>query len=646
MRTRRSKRSLPLPAESGAKKQSRRKKKPEPEPEPEPKVVESSSSEEAGGEASPPPEAIKKGKLKASDLFEEDGTTTSSSSSSDGGDLRDDFGDSDGSDDGSGSESSLDDDKFFGEASSGDEEEGSAGEDGGSDSGSGELLEIEKRAIRDAKRAKEDAEAAEAELGERGGDQALTTREEEELFDGEGGEGEDDGDEDDDLDSDDDEGTGAAGVDVFKVKRRLQQVVGVLSNFKQLKKKEREREEGGGSDDEDEGERVAKLRPRSDYVRQMTKDFKVLYGYNDFMTDQVLSIFTPAEALAFADASEGSRPTTLRTNPLKTKRRDLAAALIGRGVNLDPIGDWSKVGLVVYESKVPIGATPEYLAGHYTKQGASSLLPVMALAPQPNETVVDLAASPGGKTTHIGALMNNTGLLYANELKKERLASLSANIQRMGVTNAIVCNYDGRDLPKAIGNFQCDRALLDAPCSGTGVIWKDPGVKTSRSAEDIWKTVKIQKELLLSAIDMVDADSKTGGYVVYSTCSILVEENELVVDYALRRRNVKVVSTGLDFGQDAFTKFRQHRVHPSISKAKRYYPHVHNIDGFFVCKLKKLSNEIPKTEEAKVAIEAAKKKKEELREKKLENGGGGRRFGNKGGKKKKFHKARGARDTY
>ena len=113
--------------------------------------------------------------------------------------------------------------------------------------------------------------------------------------------------------------------------------------------------------------------------------------------------------------------------------RDLAAALIGRGVNLDPIGDWSKVGLVVYESKVPIGATPEYLAGHYTKQGASSLLPVMALAPQPHETVVDLAAAPGGKTTHIGALMNNTGLLYANELKKERLASLSANIQRMGV---------------------------------------------------------------------------------------------------------------------------------------------------------------------------------------------------------------------
>ena len=77
--------------------------------------------------------------------------------------------------------------------------------------------------------------------------------------------------------------------------------------------------------------------------------------------------------------------------------------------------------------------------------------------------------------------MNNTGLLYANELKKERIAALSANIQRMGIRNAIVCNYDGRDLPTTIGRATCDRVLLDAPCSGTGVVWKDTSVRTSRS---------------------------------------------------------------------------------------------------------------------------------------------------------------------
>lgn len=93
----------------------------------------------------------------------------------------------------------------------------------------------------------------------------------------------------------------------------------------------------------------------------------------------------------------------------QARRRDLAATLINRGVNLDPLSTWSKVGLVVYESQVPVGATPEYMAGHYMLQSAASFLPVMALAPQEKERIVDMAASPGGKTTYIAALMRNTG---------------------------------------------------------------------------------------------------------------------------------------------------------------------------------------------------------------------------------------------
>ena len=97
------------------------------------------------------------------------------------------------------------------------------------------------------------------------------------------------------------------------------------------------------------------------------------------------------------------RPVTIRSNSLKTRRRDLAQSLINRGVNLDPIGKWSKVGLVVYDSSVPVGATPEYLAGHYMLQGASSMLPVMALAPQEHEKIMDMCAAPGGKTSYIGS---------------------------------------------------------------------------------------------------------------------------------------------------------------------------------------------------------------------------------------------------
>ncbi|CAN8067707.1 unnamed protein product [Agarophyton chilense] len=330
-------------------------------------------------------------------------------------------------------------------------------------------------------------------------------------------------------------------------------------------------------------------RARHEYVDALRDSVCQCFGYNEELAEMLMDVFPNAEIVDFMEASESPRPLTIRTNTLKARRRELAQALISRGMNVDPIDKWSKVGLVVYESQVPVGATPEYLAGLYMIQSASSFLPVVALAPKGNEKILDIAAAPGGKTTYIGALMNNTGVLVANDLRKDRIKALVSNVHRLGLRNTVVCNYDGLRIPSVFGSC-FDRVLLDAPCSGTGIISHDPAVKMNRRRQDLDNTTRIQKELILSAIDSVNSDSATGGYIVYSTCSVLVEENEAVIDYALRNRDVKVVESGLSVGIPGFTRMRQHRFHPTLNLTKRIHPHIHNLDGFFVCKLKKLSD--------------------------------------------------------
>lgn len=191
-----------------------------------------------------------------------------------------------------------------------------------------------------------------------------------------------------------------AETDTQLLKMKINAHLKVLSKFKEFREDEKTRPE---------------------YIAELKTYFCNLYGYNTELMDIFFNLFSPHECSAFLDSMEEERPITIRTNTLKARRKELAQALAQRRVELEPVGDWTKVGLKITESKVSIGATPEYLGGQYMLQSACSFLPVLALGPKPGEKVLDLAAAPGGKTTYIGQMMKNQGVLVANDSKKERL---------------------------------------------------------------------------------------------------------------------------------------------------------------------------------------------------------------------------------
>jgi len=197
--------------------------------------------------------------------------------------------------------------------------------------------------------------------------------------------------------------------------------------------------------------------------------------------------------------------------------------------------------------------------------------------------------------------MKNTGVLVCNDANSARLPSLVSNIHRLGLKNTVVTNYDGRKLPEHFANV--DRVLLDAPCSGLGVISRDPAIKLNKNIKDIQRSAHLQKEMILAAIDLIDPNSKTGGILVYSTCSISVEENESVIQYALECRFVKLLDTGLPFGVPGLKRYREQRFSDQMDKTRRYYPHVHNLDGFFVARLKKIANGSKKEIKTKKQLE-------------------------------------------
>ncbi|WP_265448803.1 NOL1/NOP2/sun family putative RNA methylase, partial [Aeromonas salmonicida] len=217
---------------------------------------------------------------------------------------------------------------------------------------------------------------------------------------------------------------------------------------------------------------------------------------------------------------------SIRVNTLKISVSDFVMQMQPLGWQLDAV-PWCETGfwLTRVDESVPLGNTAEHLSGLFYIQEASSMLPVTALFASDqvkrDGMLLDAAAAPGSKTTQIAALMNNQGMLVANEYSSSRLKVLSANIQRCGVTNVGMTHFDakvfGQWLPETF-----DAILLDAPCSGEGIVRKDEDALRNWSIESIDEIAAVQQGLLESAFHAL----KPGGVLVYSTCTLSQQENQ------------------------------------------------------------------------------------------------------------------------
>ncbi|NOZ81614.1 MAG: RsmB/NOP family class I SAM-dependent RNA methyltransferase [Candidatus Micrarchaeota archaeon] len=272
---------------------------------------------------------------------------------------------------------------------------------------------------------------------------------------------------------------------------------------------------------------------------------------------------------------------SIRVNTLKIDVSECLRRLEERGILLEKI-PWTESGFWVRQKEGLIGYTLEHILGYIYVQEAASMIPPIVLAPREDELILDMAAAPGSKTGQMAEMMNNTGLILANDVSVKRIKSLRFNMEKLGVINVAVIMRDGRFLWKKYpGVF--DRVLLDAPCSSEGSIRKDWGVLNRWSPRLVKRMSRLQISLLDSAVRCV----KHGGEIVYSTCTLAPEENEMVVDTVLRRhRDLRIEKIKIPaVTRPGLIKWEKREFDPSLEDTVRIYPQDNDTQAFFVAKL-------------------------------------------------------------
>ena len=296
-----------------------------------------------------------------------------------------------------------------------------------------------------------------------------------------------------------------------------------------------------------------------------------------------------AEKEKFFECTAQQLPHTIRFNDLKGSLPDLISFLQEQDFRFESFPGFADIFRIVYQP-YPIGKSLSHFLGHIYVQDIASMLPPRILSPQPGELVLDMSAAPGSKTTQMAVLMENKGMILANDIIMKRLRALVNNLQRLGILNtAVVRNYG-----ESIGNqyFEIfDKALLDPACSGLGTLHKSPEVLSWWTPNHCTRLAAGQRSMFQSAIRAL----KPGGILLYSTCTLTPQENEEVINEALQSLPITILPIELPqlITRPGLTNFNGKRFDKRLENCKRIYPFENQTEGFFLAKIQKLEGMDP-----------------------------------------------------
>lgn len=288
----------------------------------------------------------------------------------------------------------------------------------------------------------------------------------------------------------------------------------------------------------------------------------------DFLYKKLLNQYGEEKTNKIIEGYSKQRKVTLRVNTIKTDINTIKSELDKAQIEYREVF-WNKTALIIQNVREEeIRKLKIYEEGEIYLQSLSSMIPSIIIEPKANENILDMAAAPGGKTTQMAAISKNKSIITACEKNKIRAERLKYNLQKQGVTCTYVMAVDSRKLDNF---FSFDKILLDAPCSGSGTIYTLGNMQITE--ELINRSVKTQEELLQKALNIL----KHGGEMVYSTCSILLEENEKVLEKVLSKYNAEIIPIKMEGISQLPT---------SIEGTICVLP-TELYEGFFVAKIKK-----------------------------------------------------------